>query len=296
MTAALLPPEAKEALKHLELFARRTVAGLLHGIHRSRRKGVSPEFDHHKDYQAGDPLKHVDWRASARHERYYVKRYLEDAALTVTIVLDRSASMRQATAGRSKHAHACRLAACLAYVVIKERDAVGLTLTSAEGTHWLPPSSADRQLAAVLSALVSTQPAARDSLAPCLRAVLDRATRRGIVALVSDLMFDPRPVQRELARLHAQGHETLLFQVRDPTEEDFPFNRWVDFRDLEQPATRRVLDTIPLRKIYREEYQALLRDWQAWARKYGAHFVSLRTEQSVETALSEYLAFRSRAR
>jgi uncharacterized protein (DUF58 family) len=293
----ILAPQAKDALRHLELYARRTVDGMLHGIHRSKRKGISPEFDHHKDYQPGDPLKHIDWRASARHERLYVKRYLEDTALAVRIVVDRSGSMLQATDdGPSKNLAASRLAACLAYLIIKERDSAGLVLASAEGTAWLPPSSADRHLVAILSALVSRAAAAEDALRPCLQAILDRAERRGIIAVISDMMFDPRPVQRELARLHAQGHEILLFQLRDPTEEDFPFNRWVDFRDLENVATRHLIDAAPLRRIYRAEYQALVQKWRAWARKFNAHFVSFRTEESVERELSEYLAFRSRTR
>ncbi|MFW6107303.1 MAG: DUF58 domain-containing protein [bacterium] len=292
----LLAPEAKDALKRLELVARRTVEGLLHGIHRSRRKGISPEFDHHTSYHPGDPLRHIDWRASARHERVYVKRYLEDTALTVRVVLDRSASMLQATGDASKYDAACRLAACLAYLVLKEKDAVGLVVTSGEGTHWLPARSSGRHLVAILGGLLARRPAAADSLRACLRSLLDRSERRGIVAVVSDLMFDPRPVQAELARLDAQGHEVLLFQLRDPTEEDFPFNRWVDFRDLEDAGVRHLIDTVPLKRLYREEYAALLEAWRAWARKHNAHFVSFRTTEGVERVLSEYLAFRARVR
>src|SRR5437773_6483315 len=85
---ALLSPQAKETLKHLELQARTAVDGMLQGLHRSKRKGISTEFDHHKLYQAGDPIKHVDWKVSARHDRYYLKRYLEDTAMTVRLVVD----------------------------------------------------------------------------------------------------------------------------------------------------------------------------------------------------------------
>ena len=63
----ILTPQARESLRHLELYARKVVDGVLHGAHRSRRKGVSTDFDHHKNYQPGDSLKHVDWKVSARH-------------------------------------------------------------------------------------------------------------------------------------------------------------------------------------------------------------------------------------
>jgi len=289
----VLSPRAKEALRHLELFARRTVEGILHGAHRSKRKGCGDEFDHHKNYQPGDPLKHVDWKASARHDRYYVKRYLEQTALRVRVVVDRSASMRQATGDlASKYLQACRCAACLAYLVLRQCDAIGAVLTSAAETFWLPVRSVNTHLVTLLQALVAGGPVAEDNLQVCLRTILDRAEHKGIVAVISDLMFDPVPVQRELARLQAQGHEVLLFQLRDPTEEDFPFSRWVQFGCLEDPSVRHRLDAAILKRVYRETYQGLLETWRNWANHYGAHFVSLRTEQAVETVLSNYIAFR----
>lgn len=291
----VLSAQAKEALKHLELFARRTVEGMLHGIHQSKRKGISAEFDHHKNYQPGDPLKHIDWKVSARLNRYYVKRYLEDTALGVRLVVDCSASMRQATGkGPTKYFHACRLAASLAYLVLNQRDSAGLFLTSGSETLCIPASSSAIHLVSILRALVSRDAETEDSLPACLRAILDRGERKGLVVVISDLMFDPQPAKRELARLQAQGHEVLLFQLRDPTEEDFPFNRWVEFRDLENAAVKHRIDTVPLKRIYREEYQALVEGWRSWCKKYSAHFISFRTDESVETALSEYVAFRAR--
>jgi uncharacterized protein (DUF58 family) len=292
--AEILRPEAREALKRLELIARRPVQGLLHGIHRSRRKGISTEFDHHKYYQPGDPLKHVDWKASARHDHYYVKRYLEDTALTVRLVVDRSGSMRRATeSGPTKYLQAARLAACLAYVILKAHDRVGLTLTSAGGTRWLPAGGSEAHLVRLLQALGEREGETADSLADCLRLQLERGERRGLTVVVSDLLFDPVPAQRQLARLHAQGHEVLIFQLRDPAEEDFPFSRWVQFENLEQPGSRRRVDTVPLKRLYREEYQRLIEGWRAWSRKYNAHFVTARTTAAVETLLSEYLFYRA---
>ena len=290
----LLPPHAKEALRHLELHARRSVDGLLHGVHRSRRIGVSTDFDHHKNYVPGDPLKHIDWKASARHDRFYVKRYVEETALAVRLVVDRSGSMLQATDGASKYEQAGRLAASLAYLIIKERDSAGLVLAATPETVWLPAGSSDMHLVRILAALVTNAAGAPDNLSTSLRAIRDRAERRGIVAVVSDLLFDPGPVRRELGRLQAQGHEVLVFQVRDATEEDFPFNRWAQFQCLENPAVRHRLDTVPLKRIYREEYQALLAEWRAWTKRQGMHFISFRTTEPVERVLADYLAYRAR--
>ncbi len=289
----ILTPRAKEALHHLELLARRKVDGLLHGVHRSRRKGMGSEFDHHKTYQPGDSLKHVDWKVSARHDRYYVKRYMEETALAVRIVVDRSASMLYSTADwPSKYLHACRAAACLAYLVIKERDSASLALTTASETVWLPAGSTEAHLVRILRALATRDAVAQDNLHTCLRTIVDRCELRGIVAVISDMMYDPAPVQREMARLQAQGHEVLLLQLRDPTEQDFPFNRWVQFGDLENVSVRHRVDAATLKKLYREEYQTLMEHWQRWAGKYAVHFVSFRTDQHLEAVLSQYVAFR----
>ncbi len=290
----ILSPEAKDSLKHLELYARRMVQGMLHGSHRSKRKGYGDQFDHHKNYQPGDPLKHIDWKVSARHDRFYVKRYLEETALRVRIVVDRSASMLQASNGlASKYFQACRVTACLAYLVMNHGDSVGAVLASEAQTMWLPVKSTDTHLVSILQALAMRGAAAKDNLQTCLRTILDRCEPKGLMVLVSDLMFDPKPVQRELARLCAQGHEVLLFQMRDPMEEDFPFNRWVQFHCLENAAVKHRIDTVPLKKIYHEEYQAVIADWKAWSKRHNVHFVTERTEEHVEKILSEYIAFRN---
>ncbi len=268
---------------------------MLHGIHQSKRIGVSTEFDHHKDYMPGDPLKHIDWKASARHEHVYVKRYIEDTALSVRLVLDRSGSMLQSSGENpTKYLQACRLIACLAYLILKEKDLVGAVMASSDQTIWTPVRSATTHLVTILKGLVTTGAADLDNVQVCLRTILDRAERCGLIVLVSDLMFDPVPVQRELATLQVQGHEILIFQIRDPMEEEFPFNRWVEFGDLENAATRHRIDTVPLKKIYRQEYQLLIGEWREWSKKNHAHFITFRSEEHVKMVLSEYLAYRQR--
>jgi uncharacterized protein (DUF58 family) len=293
----ILPPKAKETLRHLEFFARRAVQGLLHGIHRSKRIGVSTEFDHHKHYLPGDPLKHIDWKVSARHEHYFVKRYTEDTALAVRLIVDRSGSMLMATEQHpSKYLCASRLAASMAYMILNQKDAVGLAVTCAAGTTWLPTGSTATQLVNILRALAGKEAEAEDSLTTTLKALLDRGERRGLVVLFSDLMGEPAPIQRELARLQAQGHEVLVFHLRDPQEEEFPFNRWVEFRDLERQGQKWRLDTITLKRLYREEYEAWRTEWREWSRKSGIHLVSCRTDERMETVLSEYVAYRGARR
>jgi len=298
----LLRADGRQALEHLRLKARKLVTGMLHGAHRSRRKGVSTEFDHHALYQPGDPLKLIDWKASARHDRVYVKRQLEDTALQVRIVVDRSGSMRRATGtGPTKYLQAARLATALAYVILEERDRFGLSIAgTAAGSPagqrvadaWLPAGSGETHLVRCVQALCAAEGSGGDDLVACLRVQVDRSERRGITALFSDLMFDPTPVQAQLARLKAQGHDLVIFQVCDPVEQDFPFNRWIRFQSLETAGRGTRIDTVPLRRIYREEFAAVQEEWRQWCRRSDTHFVTARADTAMEVVLSEYLAFR----
>jgi len=290
----LLSPQAKQTLAHLDFVARKTVQGLRHGAHRSKRRGVSTEFDHHKQYMAGDPIKHIDWKASARHDRYFVKRYVEDSAMTVRVILDRSGSMAQATGeGPTKYLQAARFAACICYLAIAQRDMAALAMTAADGTRWLQGGSTDAHLVRILIELASAEPVERDEVNSCIRAVADRGERRGAVVFISDLMYDPEPTQRELARISAQGHEMIVCQLKDPTEEQFPFNRWVQFGDLEDRSVKHRVDAMVLREIYLEQYQALVEGWRTWAKRHDATMLSLSTEQSMHEALSNYMAARA---
>jgi uncharacterized protein (DUF58 family) len=292
----VLPADVRDALRQLELFARKKAEGVLHGAHLSRRKGVSTEFDHHKQYMPGDPIKHVDWKVSARHERYFVKRYIEDTALSVQLVVDSSASQKQTTGGISTWRQTAQLTACMAYLVLRQRDSVGMVMANTANTLWLPASSTQTQLVRILQALVTTPASATDALEVSLRAVLERVSRRGVVAVVSDLMFDPDAVRLNIRKLQARGHEVLLFQVRDPDVEAFPFNRWVQFESLERAGVRYRVDTVPLKRFYLEEYREFMAGWKTWARKHDVHFVTLSSNEPVETALSEYLALRAGGR
>lgn len=290
----ILSPQAKDALAHLELFARRTTQGMLHGHHKSRRLGVSTDFDHHKQYIPGDPLKHVDWKASARHDRFYIKRYTEDSSVAVRVIVDRSGSMLQSTdEAPSKYLVAARIAACLAYMVIGNRDSVALTMAGAEETVWLPAGSTQMSMVRTLQALASMEPAGQDNVADCISATVDRGERRGIIVLITDAMYDPEPVQKQLARLQAQGHEVILIQICDPTEQDFPFNRWVQFGDLEDGSVKHRVDAVVLRRIYLEQYEKLLADWDTWAQHHDVHLIRQTTREPVETVLSDYLTYRA---
>src|SRR3972149_446999 len=120
-----LHPEAIQRISRLQLRARYIVEGFLSGMHRSPYFGQSVEFLQHREYTAGDDLRHVDWKVWARQERYYVKQFEEDTNLRCLLLVDVSRSMQYGSGALNKYEYACTIAASLAYLMLRQQDAVG---------------------------------------------------------------------------------------------------------------------------------------------------------------------------
>ena len=126
----------------LELVAREVVEGLRVGSHRSPLRGFSTEFAHHRQYAPGDSIRDLDWRVYGRTDRYYTKLYEAETNFDCHILIDASASMNYASGKVSKLEYAKFLAASLAFMVLKQRDSVGLSIFDSEVRAYLPPRSA----------------------------------------------------------------------------------------------------------------------------------------------------------
>ena len=138
-----LQPEVISTVKNLELVARLVVEGYLTGRHRSPFHGFSVEFAEHRMYQPGDPLKHLDWKVLGRTDRFYIKQYQEETNLRGMILLDQSRSMNYSSAGGlTKFEYGRTLTAALIYLMLAQRDAVGLCLFDTEIKEYYPPKSA----------------------------------------------------------------------------------------------------------------------------------------------------------
>src|SRR5262249_12149851 len=110
----------------LALVARTLVEGFLTGAHKSPYKGFSVEFAEHRQYYPGDETRHIDWRAYGKTDRYYIKEYEEETNLRAHLLVDASGSMAYRGAHPSKFEYAQYVAASLAYLMLHQRDAVGL--------------------------------------------------------------------------------------------------------------------------------------------------------------------------
>lgn len=302
----LLTPEVLSRLDSMELRARLIVEGFITGLHKSPYHGFSVEFAEHRPYNAGDELRHVDWKAYGKSDRFYVKQYEEETNLRHYVVLDTSASMRyQGEAPVSKLHYGATLAAALHYLMARQRDATGL-IGFDERVHTLvPPKSTGghlRGLLATLDGLANGPPpksgARSTAVAGALHEVAERIHRRALVVVISDL-FENVAAHEELTKalrhLRYRGHEVLVFHVLDAaTERRFQFaDVPYVFRDLET-GEEVTLQPAQLRESYTEAVAAFTEAFRRRCREMAVDFIEMDTAQPYSEALLAYLNKRRR--
>jgi uncharacterized protein (DUF58 family) len=289
-----LDPVLLARISDLPLLARTVVDGFMHGLHRSARKGFSLDFAEHRQYQPGDDLRRIDWKAYARTDRFYVKEYEADTNAGVLFALDVSGSMDYASGAVNKFAYARMLVAALAWLTQRQGDRVGLATFGDRLIEMIPPST--RHLQMLFHALGRAKPTGEGKLPLAIDRVADVATRPGIVVLVTDCYDDPAALGRSVDVLRARGHDVLIFHLLDPAEEDFPFEAAAVFEDGESGLR------LPLRPDeLKERYQSLWRAHRAALEKRfaagGVDYIPVRTDAPLDRALYAYLDHRlSRSR
>jgi uncharacterized protein (DUF58 family) len=286
-----LHPEAIQRISRLDLRARHIVEGFLSGMHRSPYFGQSIEFRQHREYVPGDDLRHVDWKVWARQDRFYVKQYEADTNLRCTLLVDVSASMHYGRGPLDKYEYACTLAASLAYLILKQQDAVGVVAFDDRVRAQVPLRSKRNHLLSVIEALDANRPRDKTNMADVLRKVAETYPRRGMIILFSDMLADVEGMMRGLRLLRQRGHDVLVFHVMDDDELDFPFSGPTRFDGLESAD---FLNCNPraLREGYLEALQQFLDDVRHSCVKSVIDYSLIRTSDSLDAALATYLSNR----
>jgi len=288
--AQFVDPAVLARIGNLELVARSVVDGVINGLHRSPFFGTSVDFAEHRGYVPGDDIRRVDWRVFARTDKYFVKEFEADSNSNFTVLLDVSASMAFG-ARLAKLDYARTLAACLTYLVHKQRDRVGLVTFDQDILDHVPPSA--KHLDVVLHTLDRVRATRPGHLTAPLRKLAEHFGRRGVVVLISDLYDEPEAIFEALAPIRFRGSDVVVFHVLDPAELEFPYTDPSAFEDLE---TGEQLPVVP--ESFRDKYQALVRahidQLTARAAERGVDYRLLDTSRPLDFALYDYLSFRER--
>lgn len=289
-----IDPAVIARLGTMELKARTVVEGFLAGLHRSPYKGFSVEFAEYRQYLPGDDLSTLDWKVYARSDRHYVKKFEEETNLECHLLLDISASMTyRGGAPMSKLDYGSVLAASLAFLMNRQRDATGLIGFDDRIRMRMPASARRGHLHALLLALERLEPGARSDVARPLHLLSEALVKRSLVVFISDLLDDPAPAIKGLKHLRFRGTDVIVFQVLDPHELSFPFRGASRFRDLES-SEEVTADPRAIRKAYLRELAKLTLQYDHALRGSGIDYVQLDTSQPLDFALLSYLSARSR--
>lgn len=281
----------------LTLIARTIVEGFLTGVHRSPYKGFSVEFAEHRQYTPGDEIRHIDWRAYGKTDRYFVKEYEEETNLKAYLLVDASGSMgfRGSKKALSKFEYAQHVAASLAYMMLHQTDAVGLVTHDTKVRGMVPPKTSPKHLLQVLRTLEQTQPGGETAMAPLWHELAGHhLKRRGMVIILSDFFDQIDALTKALRHIRHRNHEVMLFQILAPEELDFPYKRLTQFRSLEQQANKVLVDTRRLREDYLKNFEAFRTELKQQAGKMNIDYHLMRTDEPVERALGAYLSRRQR--
>ncbi|MCR9119215.1 MAG: DUF58 domain-containing protein [bacterium] len=286
-----LHPEAIKRIARLEVRARHIVEGFLSGMHRSPYFGQSVEFLQHREYVPGDDLRHVDWQVWARQDRLYIKQFEEDTNLRCHLLVDVSNSMRYGDGDLSKYEYACTIASSLAYMILKQQDAVSCVSFDEKIRLQAPLRSKRNHIMSVIETLNVSEPADKTNMFDILRTVAENFPRRGMVVVVSDMLTDPEKTLKGLRLLRQRGHDVLVFHVMDDDEIDFPFSGPTRFEGLESDE---FLNCNPraLRDGYLEAMREFLDEMRRGCAKNTVDYALVKTSDPLDAVLATYLSNR----
>jgi uncharacterized protein (DUF58 family) len=291
-----LDPRTLAKVKDLEVRARRIVEGFVSGSHKSPFQGVSVEFAEHRQYTAGDDVRHIDWKLYGKTDKYYLKRYEQETNLVCNLVIDTSESMKYGSGARSKLDYTRELAAVLAYLILHQQDSVGAAFFEHKLRYMVPPSGQASHLNQILHLLAVCQPAnVASKIGPVLDELAVRWTKRSLVFIMSDCFDDVEPLLSGLKHLKHRRHELVLLHVLDPAELDFPFKDVTLFKGLES-LPESLVEPRAIRKAYRDEFEKFRREVEIGCRSADVDYQLVRTDEPIDRFLTRFLSTRASRR
>ena len=289
----ILTPDIISRLNNLSLKARFVVEGFIVGLHKSPYHGFSVEFSEHRAYGAGDEIRHVDWKLWGKTDRFFIKQFEEETNLKSYLLVDQSLSMTYKSNNMTKLEYAQILAASLGYLMLKQQDAVGLTLFDDRIRVNIPARSKRSHLNIILSQMQNIIAGPETTIAPVLHKTAEAIKKRGLIILISDLFDDPDKVLSGLQHFRYKGHEVIVFHVLDPQELTLDFTQRTRFRDMES-GEEIVTDPWHIQSDYQKSMEQFCDYIKSNCRQKNIDYVQLSTDLPLDIALSEYLIKRKR--
>ncbi len=283
-----LEPRAIARISRLDLRARQVVEGYISGMHRSPVFGHSVEFVQHREYTPGDDIRHLDWKVWSKTDRYYIKQFEEETNLRCQLVVDVSESMHYGRGPLNKYEYGCSIAACLAYLLLKQQDAVGCVTFDSGVRQIVPMRTQQNHIDAIVKAMDVSRPREKTNIESILRRVTDSVQSRGMIVVISDLLIDREPLFKGLDMLSHRDHDILIFHVLDDDELVFPFAGTTKFEGMEE-LPHLTCDPRALRDGYLEALEEYLVEVRRGCTRRGIDYALVKTSDYLDAVLSKFL-------
>lgn len=291
MASIQLDPAALMRVKSLELRARMVMEGFWKGLHRSPYHGFSVEFSEYRPYVHGDDLRFLDWKVMARSDRAFIKKFEDETNLRAHLVVDRSRSMTYGSSGYSKGDYASTFAATLAFFLMGQNDAVGLTTFDRKVDQHVPARNRPGQLRRLMLQLERAPSGEGTDLGAAMKGLLEIIRKRSLIVLMSDLLAPLEDLEKQIGYLAAGGHDVVIFQILDPREVDFDFSKATHFRDTETGRDL-YIDPEVARADYLERFNAHLDAVRLLCGRHGAVYRRVTIDEPLERVLFEFVTSR----
>lgn len=289
-----LKPETVSKLKGMELRARMVVEGFIAGLHKSPYHGFSVEFAEHRQYMPGDSIRDIDWKLYGKSDKFFIKQYEEETNLKGYLLLDCSRSMAyHAGAEISKLDYAGMLSGALSYMMLRQRDSVGLVTFDQRIRRYIPPRSRAGHLHVMLKEIADQRPSEQTDIAQTLHEMAERIKRRGLVIIMSDLLDEADKIISGLKHFRYNQHEVIVFHILDPRERDFAFSGDALFRDME---TGEEITTSPyqIKRDFQKQVKAFAETIAVACRQSNIDYHPIDTSMPFDKALYAFLGKRER--
>ncbi|MCJ8331696.1 MAG: DUF58 domain-containing protein [Lentisphaeria bacterium] len=287
----ILTAQRLSAFKRLELIARGVVEGFITGMHDSPFKGFAVEFAEHREYVAGDDLKHLDWKLYAKLDRYYIKQYEEDTEVRAHIVLDTSGSMGYSSDVYTKLDYGRFIAAIFSYIFLQQNDSIGIVTCDSKMNNYLPPRSTPSHYQQIINTLDHVAPGNDTGLGNVLHSLANLIKRRALIIIISDFFDSPEDLARALSHFSHKRHEVIVCQVLDRKEIDFPFRDLTQFECLES-TLKIMVDPLRIKEEYNKQFAEHQRQLRKTCHRLRIDFFQIFTDEPFERTLAAYLSKR----
>jgi len=293
LTNRFIDPAVLSGIGNLQLIAKAVVEGFVTGLHRSPFHGFSLDFAEYREYSPGDDIRRVDWKVFGRTDRFYVKKFEGDTNTQVYILLDTSGSMSFSSHSVTKLDYARYLVSALAYLAVRQSDAVSLITFDQKIQEYTPPRTRHGHFMTILNHLERVSTGKQTDITNTLRDLSRLIRKRSLVVLISDFYEDPEELTRALRFFHHQGNDVVLFHVLDPMELGLPLEGVSTLEDVET-GEQLPFSSEQSREAYLDQLKGHIAHIRRECLNVHIDYEVLNTEKPLDRALYRYFTSRMR--